>query len=81
MLDLFDEDDVVVQAGLVPLRLTADDVCHLLRITRDHLHKLTVKDPSFPKKYKAGASRQATVYFDYEEVKNWYETQKKLFND
>lgn len=59
------------------MRLTLNEVCHLLSVQRDKLNKLVKDDPSFPKPVKEGKSRQSPVYFDYSELVNWWEDQKQ----
>lgn len=59
-----------------PIRVTYNQACELLSITRNTLRELTLKDHSFPKAYKAGATRQAPVYFDYQDLVNWHKSQK-----
>lgn len=61
------------------LRLSMNNVCTLLDITREGLRKLALSDPAFPRGMKANHdSRQSRVYYDYQEVLNWYENQKKI---
>lgn len=62
--------------NLKPLRLRYNQVCELLNITRDCLRKIIENDLSFPKPMKHGASRQAAVYFDTEEIEEWYRNYK-----
>lgn len=59
-----------------PIRVTYNQACELLSITRNTLRELTLKDQSFPKAYKAGSTRQAPVYFDYQDLVNWHNSQK-----
>ena len=58
-----------------PIRVTYNQACELLNITRNTLRELTLNDPNFPKSYKAGTARQAPVYFDYESLVQWHENQ------
>lgn len=61
------------------LRLSMNNVCTLLDITREGLRKLALSDRAFPRGMKANHdSRQSRVYYDYQEVLNWYENQKKI---
>lgn len=55
------------------LRLTMNEVCHMLSVKRDKLNKLRKDDPSFPIPIKEGESRQAAVYFDHRELVQWWE--------
>lgn len=60
-----------------PLRLTFKQTCQILNISRDKLRLLTLQDESFPRPIKCGNTKQASVYFDYIELKYWHEKQKK----
>lgn len=60
-----------------PLRITYNQACHLLGITRNTLRELPKKDPSFPKCYKFGSTRQAPVYYDYADLLAWHNAQKE----
>ena len=62
--------------GIKPLRLTFNQVCTLLSITRDTLRGY-VKEADFPQPYKSGTTQQAAVFFDYQEIIDWH-SQKKL---
>ncbi|MCZ3293166.1 transcriptional regulator [Acinetobacter nosocomialis] len=62
--------------NIQPLRLSMNKVCSMLDITREGLRKLMINDPKFPRALKSGPSRQAAVYFDYQDLLNWYESQK-----
>lgn len=57
-----------------PIRVTQKQACELLAITRPAIKKLIAQDASFPKPYKTGTSRQASVYFDYEALHNWHKS-------
>jgi predicted DNA-binding transcriptional regulator AlpA len=59
------------------LRLTVNEVCHLLSIRRDKLNKLVKSDPDFPIPIKEGTSRQAPVYYDRVELDKWWENKKQ----
>ena len=72
-------DDLDIPVGyqnLKPLRLKYNQVCELLNVTRDCLRKIIENDPTFPRFLKEGASRQAAVYFDTEEIEEWYRNYK-----
>ena len=58
-----------------PIRITQKQACELLAISREALRKLIKTDPTFPKPYKSGTSRQCGVYFDYQNLKNWHKQQ------
>ena len=60
-----------------PLRVSQKTTCQMLDLTPEGLRKLMAKDPTFPKPYKAGQTRQAPVYFDYAELVQWHNTQKQ----
>lgn len=60
-----------------PLRLSMNKVCGMLDVTREGLRKLMLNDPNFPRALKNGPSRQAAVYFDYQDLIKWHENQKK----
>ena len=60
-----------------PLRVSQKTTCQMLDLTAEGLRKLIAKDPTFPKSYKAGKTRQAPVYFDYAELVQWYNNQKQ----
>lgn len=60
-----------------PLRVSQKTTCQMLDLTAEGLRKLIAKDPTFPKPYKAGQTRQAPVYFDYAELVQWHKSQKQ----
>ena len=62
------------------LRLTKNEVCHILSIKADKLTKLIQTDVSFPRPIKEGVTRQAAVYFDRQDVESWW-SNKKASND
>jgi predicted DNA-binding transcriptional regulator AlpA len=62
------------------LRLTKNEVCHILSIKADKLAKLIQTDVSFPRPIKEGVTRQAAVYFDRQDVESWW-SNKKAAND
>lgn len=57
---------------LEPLRITQNQTCAMLAISREALRKLIQNDPNFPRPFKTGTSRQCGVYFDYQAVKKWH---------
>ena len=62
---------------LEPIRITQKQACELLSISREAIRKIVDSDPSFPKPYKTGTSRQCAVYFDYEALKKWHQSKRK----
>lgn len=62
---------------LSKLRLTMNEVCDMLSICRDKLKKLEKEDNDFPRPIKDGEKRQSAVYYDYQEVVDWYDNWKK----
>ncbi|KJH65318.1 hypothetical protein UF12_00860 [Acinetobacter calcoaceticus] len=62
----------------VPLRLTKNEVCKLLGVSRDKLSRMEREDDSFPKSIKEGVTRQAAVYYDHQEILEWYENWKSM---
>lgn len=65
------------QPAIPPLRLKYMQVCEMLSVTRDCLRKIIESDETFPKPMKSGHSRQAAVYFDYQEICTWYQKEKE----
>ncbi len=61
-----------------PIRVTYNQTCELLNITRDTLRNLIKKDPNFPRPYKQGSTQQAPVYFDYDDLITWHNKQKDI---
>lgn len=53
---------------LFPLRLKKKVVSELLGVSVNQLRKISLADESFPKPLKSGPTRQAGVYFDYQEI-------------
>ena len=62
------------------LRLTKNEVCHILSIKADKSATLIQTDVSFPRPIKDGIARQAPVYFDRQDVESWW-SNKKASND
>lgn len=58
-----------------PLRLNTVKTCELLCISRETLRQYMTKDPTFPKPYKSGTSTQSKVYFDYQALIEWHQSQ------
>lgn len=66
-----------MQTSTNPIRVTFNNACQALDLTREGLRQLVAKDPTFPKPYKTGTSKQAAVYFDYAELVKWHNSQKQ----
>ncbi|ELW76726.1 hypothetical protein ACINWC743_3194 [Acinetobacter sp. WC-743] len=49
----------------------------MLSVGRDKLNRLEKEDQSFPKSMKDGKNRQSAVYYDYQEISEWYESWKE----
>ncbi|MEK5767893.1 transcriptional regulator [Acinetobacter schindleri] len=60
-----------------PIRVTYNQACELLSVKRNAIRELTLNDPDFPKPYKHGTTRQASVYFDYQELVDWHNSKKE----
>ncbi len=60
-----------------PIRVTYNQACELLSIKRNAIRELTLNDPDFPKPYKQGNTRQAPVYFDYQDLVEWHNSKKE----
>lgn len=56
-----------------PIRVTLKTATGILDISKEKIRLLMLNDPTFPKPYKAGTSRQSAVYFDYAELKAWHD--------
>lgn len=65
---------------LKPIRVTKKQACDLLAIGREKLRILTETDPTFPKPYKTGESRQSAVFFDYQALLDWHQSQLQATN-
>ena len=61
---------------LTPIRVTQNQACELLGISRDNLMKLRKTDSTFPTPIKHGTTRQAAIYFDYADLMQWHKDQK-----
>lgn len=62
-----------------PIRVSQKTACQMLDLTPEGLRKLIIQDPTFPKKYKTGQSRQSAVWFDYAELVQWHNIQKQNY--
>lgn len=58
------------------LRLKQSSVCNMLDVTPQTIRDLLKTDPQFPRPIKQSEKRQGALYFDYQEIVNWYESQK-----
>ena len=63
---------------MMTLRLTKKEVCKALSVTASTLDKMMQEDSTFPRKYKDGTARQAAVYFDYQEIIDWWNSKKAV---
>ncbi len=73
--------DLNLSNQTTPLRLSQKTTCQVLDLTPEGLRKLMAKDPTFPKPYKAGTTRQAPVYFDYADLVHWHNSQKQASSE
>lgn len=60
-----------------PLRIQFGTACQLLDVTRESLRHTIRKDPTFPKPMKMGTTKQAPVFFDYQEIVEWHNSKKE----
>ena len=60
-----------------PIRIQFKTACELLDISRETLRHIVRTDASFPKAMKQGTAKHSPVYFDYAELMQWHEAQKK----
>lgn len=61
---------------VTPIRVTYNQACEILSISRDTLRNLQNSDPDFPKSIKQGTKRQSAVYFDYADLVAWHNRKK-----
>lgn len=59
------------------IRVTFNETCDMLGLSRDGLRKLIKKDPTFPKPIKEGEYMQAPVWFDHQAVLGWWATKQQ----
>nr|WP_075175180.1 transcriptional regulator [Acinetobacter indicus] len=59
-----------------PLQIPYNKVCEMLSVSRETLRILMRRDPSFPRAIKYGESRQAPVFFSYDELVAWHNKRK-----
>ena len=62
---------------VTPLRIQFGTVCQLLDVTRESLRHTIRKDPTFPTQLKMGTTKQAPVFFDYQELVDWHNSKKE----
>lgn len=60
-----------------PLRISMNNTCSVLGLSRNGLKQLIAKDQTFPRPIKDGISRQSSVFFDYTELKKWHEEKRQ----
>ncbi|MBO3639821.1 transcriptional regulator [Acinetobacter soli] len=60
-----------------PLRIQFSTACQMLDVTRESLRHTIRKDPTFPKPMKMGTTKQAPVFFDYQEIVEWHNSKKE----
>ncbi len=60
-----------------PLRIQFSTACQMLDVTRESLRHTIRKDPTFPKPIKMGTTKQAPVFFDYQEIVEWHNSKKE----
>ncbi len=65
---------------LEPIRINQKQATELLSISINALRKLVQTDPTFPKPYKTGTSRQCAVYYDYQALKQWHKSKLENAN-
>lgn len=57
---------------LEPLQVPLKKACEILGVSRSGFYRLMKNQPNFPKPLKMSDSRQASVYFDYQQLKQWH---------
>lgn len=68
---------VVSMLQATPIRIQFSTACQLLDVTRESLRHTIRKDPSFPRPLKMGTTKQAPVFFDYQELVDWHNSKKE----
>lgn len=63
--------------AIQPIRIQFKTACELLDISRESLRHIMRTDESFARPIKMGESKQSPVFFDYVEIIQWHEAQKK----
>lgn len=54
--------------------IRTSEVCKMLGVTRNTVHRFRAKFPNFPKPIKDGEARQAPTYFVKAEIEDWIKT-------
>lgn len=62
--------------AISPIRVQFKTVCDLLDVSRESLRHIVRTDSTFPKPMKVGDTKQAPVYFDYDELIEWHKNKK-----
>lgn len=60
------------------LRISFNETCEVLSISRDGLYKLMKKNNEFPQPIKDGLSKQSPVFFDYKDLVDWHNSRKEI---
>lgn len=63
--------------AISPIRVQFKTVCNLLDVSRESLRHIVRTDSTFPKPMKTGDTKQAPVYFDYNELLEWHRSKKQ----
>ncbi len=69
---------VIIMVQTKPIRIQFSTACQLLDVTRESLRHTIRKDPTFPKPMKMGTTKQAPVFFDYQEIVEWHNSKKTV---
>lgn len=64
-----------------PIRVNLKTACQCLAVSREFIRKAIMTDPTFPKPYKTGTTKQASVYFDYADLMEWHKAQQECHQD
>ena len=68
---------VVLMLQTTHIRIQFSTACQLLDVTRESLRHTIRKDPTFPTPLKMGTTKQAPVFFDYQELIDWHNSKKE----
>lgn len=68
---------VFMHTDIKQIRIQFGKACQLLDVTRESLRHTIRRDPSFPRPIKQGTSKQAPVFFDYQELVEWHNSKKE----
>lgn len=69
---------VFMHTDIKQIRIQFGKACQLLDVTRESLRHTMRKDPTFPVALKQGTTKQAPVFFDYQELLDWHNHQKAV---